>query len=61
MKKEKVLTTQTTERKIDYLKHDLKKLLIIIFLLMTLLIGLAFINSKIGILTKLAEQIIPQK
>ncbi|MGC9048638.1 MAG: hypothetical protein ACP5IX_00215 [Patescibacteria group bacterium] len=61
MKKEKILTSQTIESKADYLKQDLKKLLIIILILAVVLIGLALIDSKINILTKLAEQIIPKR
>lgn len=61
MKKEKILTTQVIEPKANYLKQDLKKLLIIISILVIILIGLAFIDSRVSILTKLAEQIMPKK
>lgn len=61
MKKEKKLTTQTPEQKVNYLRQDLKKLLIIISILIVILVGLALADARFGILTKFAKQIIPQK
>jgi hypothetical protein len=61
MEKRKVPTTQTIESKPLYLKQDLKKLLVVFSILVIILAGLFFIDWKTGLLTQLAEKIIPKK